>query len=116
MKSKNPPKGTGGTNYGDPEQDLTPQQLAKIGAIAIEFNYAEYALERALSDLLNLPGNLWVDTIKRLGSIDHKIELSKISVSYFDRILTRGYKLTELSFVKGWRVAFGSEKEPWAYS
>lgn len=107
MKSKNPPNGQGGSSYGDPEKDLTSKQLAKIGSLAIGFNYAETALDRILMYTLNL-GSIWVDVVKRIGSIDKKINLSKISVAHFDGIITRAYQLPQLSFIDDYRNSIGA--------
>src|SRR5450759_4093370 len=51
----------------DIRKDLTPEQLAGIGAVAIAYNYAENTINRMIAVVLSLTGNTHIDVVTRIN-------------------------------------------------
>src|SRR3990170_468544 len=66
---------------GDINRDLSPEQLAGIGAIALAYNYAESSIDRTLGLALGVVHKLYLPLVTRIGGIDGKIELIKLATA-----------------------------------
>ena len=64
---------------GDVRKDLTENQLAWIGSVALSYNEAETIVDLLLDICLSL-GNLSHDVIGRINGIEGKVELAKLAV------------------------------------
>jgi hypothetical protein len=117
MKRK-APESRSGASTGDVKKDLSSEQLAGIGAVAILFNELEFSLECILYRGLNLPGGLWLETVKRISSFDSKVELASLIVAEYQHYASNQFEakdwafaeiiketLTSLKVVKGLRDA-----------
>ena len=67
----------------DIKQDLTPEQLAGIGAASLAFNAAEKLFDRAIAIILGLSAHLDEFVLAKIGSVDEKAELLKLFISDF---------------------------------
>jgi hypothetical protein len=61
----------------DIRKDLTPEQLAGIGAVAIAYHYAENTINRMIAVVLSLTGNTHIDVVTRINGVDGKIAIVK---------------------------------------
>ena len=77
-----------GSSFGDLKKDLTQEELAGIGAVAILYNELEYGVDMLTALTLRLPQAYWLPAVKRIGSSDSKIELVRMAADEFDRHLT----------------------------
>lgn len=57
--------------------DLSTDQFAGIGKVAIAYNYAETSIDRCLAVALDLPAGMEMQVTSRINGIDGKIELIK---------------------------------------
>lgn len=60
---------------GDIKRDFTTEQLAAIGAIAMNFNEAEAFIDLLLFEVTSLPKALRLEVSSRINGIDGKIEI-----------------------------------------
>src|SRR6476620_10619198 len=58
-------------------QDVDPKRLQAIGAMILQWNYIEGALNLILDVALKLPFQLWVPVHSRINGTDGKIALIK---------------------------------------
>jgi hypothetical protein len=71
------PKTRTGVTTGDVRKDLSKDQLAGIGSVAILFNELEARLDLLLYRGLGL-GDLWLETVKRISGLGAKQELATL--------------------------------------
>jgi hypothetical protein len=74
MKRK-APMPRGGVRYGDVKKDLSHEQLAGIGAVAISFNDLEFELDVLLAMALAAPDPLLMDVAKRVKGLEDRVDL-----------------------------------------
>jgi hypothetical protein len=55
---------------GDIKRDLSSEQLAGIGAVALAYNYAESSIDRALGLALGVGHKLYLPLVTRIGGMD----------------------------------------------
>lgn len=77
-----------GQRFGDVKKDLTIDELAGIGTLTIAFNDLEFELDILVAVLINVPGSLLMDVVKRLRGLEDKIELAKISIDHWQNLLS----------------------------
>jgi hypothetical protein len=68
------------TKTGDIKRDLSVDQLAGIGAVALAYNYAESSLDRALGLALGVGLELHLRLVTRIGG-EEKTELLKLAAA-----------------------------------
>jgi hypothetical protein len=69
----------GGAAFDDVKLNLTTQQLAGIGAVAMAYNEAEIRLEFILYTAIGLPGQIWREVTSRIQGADEKVLLIKVA-------------------------------------
>jgi hypothetical protein len=62
---------------GDIKRDLSQEQLAGIGAVALAYNYAESNIDRALGLALGLSHALYLQLVTRINGMEAKTDLLK---------------------------------------
>jgi hypothetical protein len=67
---------------GDIRKDLTPEQLAGIGSVALAYNEAEILIDILLSLSLGLLSYVAHEITSRINGIDGKVALAKIGMNY----------------------------------
>jgi hypothetical protein len=72
-------KATGRT--GDLKQDLSHDQLAEIGAVAIAYNHTEIMIDRMLAIALNLTVHMHRQVTSRINGVENKIDILKLALS-----------------------------------
>lgn len=63
---------------GDIKRDLSQGQLAGIGAVAVAYNYAEAVIDKMLTQVTGVRGDIGVHLMSRINGVDGKIELIKM--------------------------------------
>ncbi len=81
----------------DIKQDLTPEQLAGIGAASLAFNAAERILDKAIAVSMGLTNSTEDFTVAKIGGVDDKVKLLKIIFEDFSKKL--GLDLESVSSV-----------------
>jgi hypothetical protein len=67
-----------GVPVSDIRKDITQEQLAAIGAIALAYNYAENTIRRMVLPALRMPVELHRDVVSRINGADGLIEIVKL--------------------------------------
>jgi hypothetical protein len=61
--------------HGDIERDLTPKQLAKIGAISFAYNNAEDKITALFGAVMDVPQEMVLEIVTRTGGMDGRIAI-----------------------------------------
>ena len=76
----------GGVRYGDVKKDLSHEQLAGIGAVAISFNDLEFELDVLLAMALAAPDPLLMDVAKRVKGLEDRVDLAKMAIDHWQNL------------------------------
>jgi hypothetical protein len=79
---KRPSKNRSEKRTGDIRKDLTQNQLAWIGSVALAFNEAETQLDLLLLVAFSL-GDVAHELTSRINGVDGKVELAKIGIAQY---------------------------------
>ncbi|WP_439375340.1 hypothetical protein [Bradyrhizobium sp. DASA03120] len=63
------------------KQDVSTEQLAAIGSVVLNYNYAESAINRMLAPALGLTVDVYHAVTSRINGLDGKIEIVKIAAA-----------------------------------